>query len=187
MSSRFEVLATPIAGLHLLQRKPIADRRGYFERLFCQAELSELLSGKTIAQINHTATERAGTVRGMHYQCPPFSEIKIVSCLRGEVFDVAIDLRRHSPTYLTWYGETLTASNHKTMVIPEGFAHGFQALTDDCEMLYFHTAPYQSGAEAGLNARDARLGIAWPIVISEISPRDSTFPMLTNTFAGVVP
>lgn len=174
-------------GLRVFQRKPIGDSRGYFERLFCAEELQVLASGKQILQINHTLTANRGTVRGMHFQHPPHAEIKFVSCLRGEVFDVAVDLRHNSPTFLRWHAEVLSAHNHKTLVIPEGFAHGFQTLTDDCEMLYFHTAAYNSGAEGGLNAKDPRLAIKWPQPFVGVSPRDAAHPLLDNDFIGVAP
>lgn len=186
MSTRFDILPTPIAGLRVLQRKPISDNRGYLERLFCAEELQAVIPGKHIAQINHTLTATCGTVRGMHFQHPPHAETKFVSCLRGEIFDVAVDLRHNSPTFLHWYAERLSADNHKTLVIPEGFAHGFQTLTDDCEMLYFHTAAYQSGAEGGVNAQDPRLAIQWPLSVAELSPRDAAHPFLSNAFSGVV-
>lgn len=185
MSSRFDILPTPIAGLHVLQRKPIGDCRGYLERVFCADELQPIMSGKAIVQINHSLTVRCGTVRGMHFQYPPHTETKIVSCLRGEVFDVAVDLRRDSPTFLHWHAETLSADNHKTLLISDGFAHGFQALREDCEMLYFHSVAYQPEAEGALNAQDPRLGIQWPLPISEQSPRDIGHPMLMSDFTGI--
>lgn len=187
MRSRFEILATPISELNVIRRNPIGDSRGYLERLFCDQALAELLDVKSVKQINHTVNIRAGTIRGMHYQPPPDAEIKFVTCLRGEVFDVAVDLRRNSPTFLHWHGEILSADNHKTLVIPEGFAHGFQTLSDRCEMLYFHTAAYQSTNEGALNAFDARLGISWPMEITEMSDRDRGHPMLTPEFNGIVP
>lgn len=185
MSTRFDILDTLLAGLHILQRKPISDSRGYLERLFCSEELQALAPGRHIAQINHTLTAARGTVRGIHFQRPPHAEIKFVSCLRGEVFDVAVDLRDNSPTFLRWHAEVLSADNHKTLVIPEGFAHGFQTLTDDCEMLYFHTAAYQPGAEGGLNAQEPRLGIEWPLPVAGLSPRDAGYPMIGNCFPGI--
>lgn len=187
MSTRFDILGTPLPGLRILQRKPIGDSRGYLERLFCTEELQALAPGRHIAQINHTLTASRGTVRGMHFQRLPHAEIKFVSCLRGEVFDVAVDLRDNSPTFLRWHAEVLSADNHKTLVIPEGFAHGFQTLTNDCEMLYFHTAAYQPGAEDGLNAQDPRLAIQWPLPVAGLSPRDATHPLLDNDFTGVAP
>lgn len=185
MSTRFDILDTPLSGLRLLQRKPIGDSRGYLERLFCADELQALAPGKHIAQINHTLTASRGTVRGLHFQRPPHAETKFVSCLRGEVFDVAVDLRHNSPTFLRWHAELLSADNHKTLVIPEGFAHGFQTLTDNCEMLYFHTAAYQPGAEGGLNAQDSRLAIQWPLPVAGLSPRDAAHPLLNDDFTGV--
>lgn len=185
MSTRFDFFATSIAGLQVLQRKPIGDTRGYLERLFCADDLQALLPGKCVAQINHTLTVVCGTVRGMHFQHPPHAETKFVSCLRGEVFDVAVDLRRNSPTFLCWHAERLSAGNRKTLVIPEGFAHGFQTLTDDCEMLYVHTAVYQASAEGGLNVQDPRLAIHWPLPVAGLSPRDVAHPFLSNDFIGV--
>lgn len=187
MSSRFDTLDTPLSGLRLLQRKPIGDSRGYLERLFCSEELQSLAPGKHFAQINHTLTVNRGTVRGMHFQHPPHAEVKFVSCLRGEVFDVAVDLRHNSPTFLHWHAELLSADNHRTLVIPEGFAHGFQTLTDDCEMLYFHTAAHQSGAEGGLNPQDPRLAIQWPLPVAGLSPRDAAHPLLGDDFTGMAP
>lgn len=185
MSTRFEILDTPLAGLRILHRKPIGDSRGYLERLFCTDELRALAPGRHIAQINHTLTAARGTVRGMHFQRPPHAEIKFVSCLRGEVFDVAVDLRDNSPTFLRWHAEVLRADNHKTLVIPEGFAHGFQTLTDDCEMLYFHTHTYQPDAEGGLNAQDPRIAIQWPLPVGGVSPRDAGHPFLDENFSGM--
>lgn len=185
MSNRFDILDMPIHGLRLLQRKLIGDDRGYLERMFCSDELQALIPGKSIAQINHTLTAKRGTVRGMHFQHPPHAETKFISCLRGEVFDVAVDLRRGSPTFLRWHAELLSADNHKTLVIPEGFAHGFQTLTKDCEMLYLHTTAYRAEAEGGMNARDPRLGIQWPLSIAEQSARDSIHPLVSEDFSGV--
>jgi dTDP-4-dehydrorhamnose 3,5-epimerase len=136
-------------------------------------------------QINHTLTAKAGTVRGMHFQQPPHAEMKLGCCLRGEVYDVAVDLRKDSPTLLHWHAEVLTESNHKTFVIPEGVAHGFQTLTEDCELIYLHTAPYAPDAESALNALDPRLGISWPMPITERSARDQNHTMLTTDFSGL--
>jgi dTDP-4-dehydrorhamnose 3,5-epimerase len=185
VSGRFDICATPIAGLHVLQRKPIGDRRGYLERLFCADDLQALVPNRQILQVNHTLTATRGTVRGLHFQHPPHAETKFVHCLRGEVFDVAVDLRRGSPTFLQWHAELLGADNHKTFVIPEGFAHGFQTLSDDCEMLYFHTATYHPDAEGGLNAQDPRFAVSWPLPVSGLSPRDAAHPMLDEKFMGV--
>lgn len=183
--SRFAIERTPIAGLHVIQRRPLGDERGYLERMFCSEELQPIICDRRITQINHTKTAKMGTVRGMHFQHPPYAEMKLVSCIRGEVFDVAVDLREDSPTFLQWHAEILSEENHKSFAIPEGFAHGFQTLTDDCELLYFHTAAYQPEAEAGLNALDERLAIKWLLPIAERSMRDQQHPALVNDFAGI--
>ena len=123
----------------------------------------------------------------MHFQRSPHAETKMVSCLRGEVFDVAVDLRQASPTFLHWHGEILSEANNLSLIIPEGFAHGFQALSADCELLYCHTAAYAPQAEDGVNARDETLAIAWPIAITEISDRDAALPHVTAGYNGVHP
>jgi dTDP-4-dehydrorhamnose 3,5-epimerase len=153
--------------------------------LFCQEALSEVLVERTIRQINYTSTANKGTIRGLHFQFPPGAEMKIISCLKGEVFDVAVDLRKDSPTFLEHYSTILSAKRFSSLVISEGFAHGFQALTNECEMLYFHTADYQPASEGALNALDPRLGILWPITITERSKRDEQHPMLTAKFVGI--
>ncbi|MCX6590499.1 MAG: dTDP-4-dehydrorhamnose 3,5-epimerase [Acidobacteria bacterium] len=186
MSVHFDVLDTPLQGLKVIQRKPIGDHRGYLERMFCAEVFEPMIPGKPIAQINHTLTAKRGTVRGLHFQYPPYAETKIVSCLRGEVFDVAVDLRQGSPTFLKWHAEILSERNHKSLLIPEGFAHGFQALSDESEMLYFHTATYQPAAEGGLNLKDPNLDIPWPETVCEVSPRDTAHPFLSDAFEGVI-
>ena len=185
MSDRFDILTTPITGLHVIHRKPLGDRRGYFERLFCTEELGALISSSRIEQINHSFTSLRGAVRGLHFQYPPHAEMKFVTCLKGKVFDVAVDLRQASPTFLRWHAEMLSEDNHNTLVIPEGFAHGFQALTDGCELLYLHTASWQPAAESGIDALDPALAIAWPIPITERSPRDASLSRIGADFAGV--
>jgi dTDP-4-dehydrorhamnose 3,5-epimerase len=185
MAGRFDFISTPLAGLTVIQRKSIIDERGFFERLFCMDELCEAGIHKPIVQINRSLTRRAGAVRGMHFQYPPHAETKIVSCLRGEIFDVAVDIRAGSPTLLRWHGEVLSAANGKSLLIPEGFAHGFQTLTHDCELLYLHTELYTPEAEGALNAQDTRLGITWPTAILEMSDRDRSHSFMGTDFAGV--
>lgn len=185
MSGRFALLETPLAGLMVLARQPVGDSRGCLDRLFCADELQELIPGGRIVQVNHTLTARRGTVRGLHAQRPPHAETKFVACLRGAVFDVAVDIRRGSPTFLRWHAVNLSAGDRRTLLIPEGFAHGFQALTDDCELLYFHTAAHHPEAECCLNASDPALGIRWPEAVVALSPRDAGRPLLTREFVGV--
>jgi dTDP-4-dehydrorhamnose 3,5-epimerase len=186
MSPRFELIPTPLAGLTLIQRKPITYERGLFERFFCQKELQEAGLAKPIVQINRSLTRKKGTVRGMHFQHPPHAETKIVSCLRGEVFDVAVDIRSDSPTFLRWHGVVLSANNNRSLLIPEGFALGFQALSDDCELVYLHTAAHAPHAEGGLSPSDSRIGIKWPLPVAQISDRDRMHPLLGDDFMGIL-
>lgn len=183
--SRFEIVPMPLSGLSRIKRQRLGDARGFLSRLFCADELAAVGWSKPVAQINHTFTSEAGTVRGMHYQTPPHAEAKLVTCLRGEVWDVAVDLRAGSPTFLQWHAEVLTGENGCALLIPEGFAHGFQTLSPDVEMLYCHSSPYVPGAEAGLNPQDPRLALSWPLPIKQLSPRDSAHPFLTTNFEGV--
>ena len=186
MSAQFSFQLTSLQGLIVISRLPVADSRGYLERLFCAEALSEIGISKPVIQINHTLTHRPGAVRGMHFQRPPHAEVKIISCLKGEVFDVAIDLRARSATFLCWHGEILSPKNHKSLYIPEGFAHGFQAITDDCELLYVHTEAYAPHAEGGIVPTDPRVAIRWPLPITELSDRDNNHPLLDGAFSGIV-
>ena len=183
--NRFTVTDLPLAGLKLIQRQHLGDSRGFLSRMFCAEELAAAGWTQPIAQINHTQTAQIGTVRGMHYQTPPNSEIKLVSCVHGEVWDVAVDLRSGSPTFLHWHAERLSATNNRALLIPEGFAHGFQALEDNVSLIYCHSAFHSPQSERGLNAQDTRLAINWPLAITEISHRDVTHPMLEMKFEGV--
>jgi dTDP-4-dehydrorhamnose 3,5-epimerase len=183
--NNFALEKTPIEGLQVIQRQPVRDVRGFFERLFCTSELTALLGRRNIAQINHSITKKLGMVRGMHYQRPPHAEMKFVTCVRGKVFDVAVDLREGSPTFLRWHAEVLSEENHRTFCIPEGFAHGFQTLTDNCELIYLHSAAYNPDAEAGLNALDPSTAISWPLPVTGCSSRDRGHTMLTSDFSGL--
>lgn len=174
--SRLVCSATPLDGLMVVERQQLSDDRGFLSRLFCSQELQSAGWPASVAQINHTATLRRGTVRGLHFQTPPHAEVKLVSCLHGQVWDVAVDLRPQSSTYLQWHAETLSAQNGKALLIPVGFAHGFQALTDNVELLYCHSTPYVAGAEAGLSPGDPAVGIRWPLPVEHLSARDANFP-----------
>ncbi|OBF66052.1 dTDP-4-dehydrorhamnose 3,5-epimerase [Mycobacterium sp. 852002-51971_SCH5477799-a] len=180
-----KILDTPIADLSLVQSVPHRDLRGAFLRLFCAQELHPILNHRQIAQINHSKTSNAGAVRGMHFQHAPHAEMKLVRCLHGRVWDVAVDVRAGSPTFLQWHAEQLAQDDAKMLVIPEGFAHGFQALEPDSEMLYLHTAFYHPPSESGLRYDDPRLGIPWPLPPQDLSPRDLSHPLLDADFTGV--
>lgn len=183
--SRFSVTDLPLTDLKLIQRTQIGDDRGFLSRMFCATELALAGWDSAIAQINHTYTNKRGTVRGMHFQLAPFAEKKLVACIRGEVWDVAVDLRKGSSTFLTWHAQRLTADNCCALLIPEGFAHGFQALTDDVELIYCHSQAYVAQAESALNALDPCLAIAWPLAITERSSRDAGHAMMNSNFEGV--
>lgn len=185
MSARFDLVPTPVAGLLVLQRKPITDARGFLERLYDADELAPVLGHARVVAVNRTRTARRGTVRGLHFQRAPHQEEKLVSCLRGEVLDVTVDLRRGSPTFLRWHAEVLSETNSRTLLVPRGFAHGFQTMCDDCEMLYLHTAAHNPASEGGLDALDPLLAIRWPLPVTERSERDHTHPLLDASFTGL--
>jgi len=182
--NRFRIKDLPCKGLKLVQFQPLGDDRGSLTRLFCFQDLRAIWPG-AIVQINQTHTAKQGTVRGMHFQKPPHAERKLVICLRGEVWDVAVDLRAGSSTFLQWHAETLSAANRRAMLIPEGFAHGFQTQSDDVEMLYFHSAAYAPEAEGGVSPTDPRLAIPWPIPIASLSGRDQSHPPIDQNFRGM--
>lgn len=176
--SRFSITDLPLDGLKLVERKSIGDTRGFITRIFSREEMAESGWVNPIAQINHSYTANLGTVRGMHFQRQPFPEMKLVSCIRGEVWDVAVDVRKDSPTFLQWHAERLSAENGRALLIPIGFAHGFQALSDDVELIYCHSECYRPEVEAGINPRDGRLSITWPREITNLSTRDADRPMI---------
>lgn len=183
--SRFNIKDLPLADLKCLTRQHLGDARGFLSRLFCADELSMAGWRKPIVQINHTYTSCSGSIRGLHYQNPPYSEMKLISCIRGEVWDVAVDLRAGSSTFLQWHAEILSAENGNALLIPEGFAHGFQTISNDCELLYLHTATYAPEAESGLRYDDPQLDIPWRLPVADISERDRSHPLLTPQFGGI--
>jgi dTDP-4-dehydrorhamnose 3,5-epimerase len=183
--TRFNITDTPLQGLRLIERQQLRDSRGFLSRLFCSEELSSAGWNSPVAQLTHTLTEQRGVVRGMHFQHPPHAETKMVTCLHGAIWDVAIDLRANSPTFLQWHAQELSETNCRSLLIPKGFAHGFQTLTAACELIYLHSDSHNAGAEAGLHALDSRLAIPWPLPISELSARDSQHPLLNAQFKGL--
>ena len=156
-----------------------ADVRGSFARWFCKEELSNLIGQRDIVQINHSRTVHVGAIRGLHFQRPPHAEMKLIRCLRGAVLDVVVDLRSNSPTYLRHHRETLREGDGKLLVVPEGFAHGFQTLEADTELLYLHTTAYAPAAEAGFHFNDPTFAIEWPLPATDISARDLALPTLS--------
>ncbi len=183
-----KIVATGISGVAVAETNPMRDGRGTFTRLFCERDLASVLHDSSIVQINHSQTSAVGSVRGLHFQLPPCAEMKLIRCLKGKAWDVAVDIRTGSPTFLRWYATELTPENALMMIVPEGCAHGFQALAPDTELLYLHTAAYHPHAEGGIAWNDPRLRIAWPLVPpaeNGISERDRKHPPLAADFVGI--
>lgn len=176
---------TDIAAVYVLESNVFRDDRGAFARYFCARELQDLLGQRTIVQINHSLTRGVGAIRGLHYQRVPAAEMKIVRCLKGCVLDVAVDLRQGSPTFLKWAAVELSPDNQRAFVIPEGCAHGFQALDKDSELLYLHTAYYTPDAEGAVRFDDPKVAIEWPLKPADLSARDLSHPYLEENFKGL--
>jgi dTDP-4-dehydrorhamnose 3,5-epimerase len=165
-----------IDGAWLLQLEPIEDERGFFGRTWSSGEFSSRGLTTALAECSLSYNRRAATVRGMHYQVAPRAEAKVVRCIRGSIFDVLLDIRRDSPTFGQWRASTLTAENRLSVYIPEGVAHGFQTLTDDAEVLYLISAPYDAVLARGVRWNDPAFAIEWPLPPGVISARDRGYP-----------
>ncbi len=176
---------TTLTGSYTIAPEPVGDERGWFARYYCKDEFNQIGHTKEWVQMNHSVSYKKGTLRGMHFQLRPHREIKMVRCIAGAVFDVIIDIREGSDTFLQWFGTELSADNKRMLYIPEGFAHGFQCLSDDCELLYHHTAFYKQDSEAGIRFDDPAVGIKWPLPVTVISARDKGHTLLTSDFKGV--
>jgi len=176
---------TPLKGSYIINLTPFSDERGWFARTYCENEFREIGHAEKWVQMNHSCTTKKGTVRGMHYQLPPFREIKMVRCIRGKVFDVIIDIRKDSATFLQWFGVELSPEAMNMLYIPVGFAHGFQTLSDNSEMIYHHSEFYTPGAEGGIKYNDPAVNIKWPLEVTSISERDLNHPGLTEKFKGI--
>ena len=176
---------THLDGLKIAKRNQVGDSRGYLSKIFCIDTMSSAGWVKPIAQVNHTYTKNKGTVRGFHYQHHPYAEMKLVSCIKGKILDIAIDIRKDSPSFLQWHSEILSEENLSALLIPEGFAHGFQTLEDDCELMYLHSEKYKNLAEDGIRYNDPKLNLSWPLDVIEVSDRDQNHPLLTNKFLGI--
>ena len=179
------LLPTAIEGVVIVETDLLADHRGAFSRLFCEHELAEAIGEQKIVQINQSLTIAYGTVRGMHYQHPPHAEMKLVRCTKGRVWDVAVDLRAGSPTFLRWHAEELSPQNTRMLIIPEGCAHGFQSLEPNSELLYLHTNFYVPEAEDGVMYSDSRLSIPWPLPVTSLSDRDKEYPLISSDYYGI--
>ena len=180
-----KIHTTALRDVMVVETTPTADARGAFSRLFCERELAAVIGGRRIVQVNHSRTLAKGAIRGLHYQHPPHAEMKLVRCIKGRVWDVAVDLRRGSPTFLRWHAEELTPGNGRMLVVPEGCAHGFQVLEESSEMLYLHTDFYLPEAEGGLAYNDPKLAIPWPLAATDLSENDHRREPITHDFTGL--
>jgi dTDP-4-dehydrorhamnose 3,5-epimerase len=176
---------TPLDGAYLIELEKRGDDRGFFARFFCQHEFAAAGLETSFVQINNSLTVAKGTLRGLHYQLPPAAEVKVVRAIKGALWDVIVDLRAGSPTYLKWFGAELTADNRSMMYVPRGFGHGFVTLTDHVEALYLDSAFYSPEAERGLRWNDKAIGIDWPAEPLEISDKDRKWPDLNPKYHGV--
>ena len=177
--------ATPLSGAYEVGLEPFSDERGWFARFFCKKEFEQIGHTGEWVQLNQSVTYAKGSIRGMHFQHPPYREIKMVRCIAGAVYDVIIDLRRDSPTFLQWHGATLSAKNNKMLYIPEGFAHGFQTLEENTALIYHHSEYYTPGAEGGFRYDDPVFSISWPLPVTVISERDAGHPLVDKNFKGI--
>ncbi len=176
---------TPLAGSFVVRLTPNSDHRGWFARAYCKNEFAQIGHTKEFVQMNQSYTREKGALRGMHFQRTPNREIKLVRCIAGSVYDVIVDLRAGSPTFGQWFGAELSAENKKMMYVPEGFAHGFQTLEEDSELLYLVSEFYAPGVEGGLRYNDPALKIQWPLPVSDLSEKDANHPFLTENFTGL--
>lgn len=175
----------PLAGAFAIDLDPRPDARGAFARTFCQDTFAAQGLATDFVQANQSWNLRQGTLRGMHYQHPPHAEAKYIRCIAGAVFDVIIDIRQGSATFLQHVGLELSAVNMRGLYVPPGFAHGFITLQDDTQLAYMHSARYAPGAEGGLRYDDPRLAIAWPLPPAVMSEKDEVYPLLEAGFTGI--
>jgi dTDP-4-dehydrorhamnose 3,5-epimerase len=176
---------TKLSGSYVIDVKPFIDERGWFARFYDKKDFQKIGHGKDWVQLNHSVTNKKGSIRGMHFQKQPFRETKMVKCVAGRIFDVIIDIRKESSTFLQWFGIELSAANKKMLYIPEGFAHGFQCLEDNCELIYHHTEFYMPDVEAGIRYSDPKINIQWPLPVSILSLRDENHAYLDENFKGI--
>ncbi|MUL39188.1 dTDP-4-dehydrorhamnose 3,5-epimerase [Gloeocapsopsis dulcis] len=178
-------IQTPLKGAYIIDIEEKPDHRGFFARTYCAQEFAAHGLKATVAQCNLSFNHHRGTLRGMHYQVAPACETKLVRCIQGAIYDVIVDMRPESPTYLQHIGVELSAQNRRALYVPEMFAHGYQALTDGAEVVYQVGEFYTPGYERGLRYNDPILGIDWPLPVSDISVKDAAWALLEQTVVGV--
>lgn len=172
--------ATPLNDAFLIDLQPIGDERGFFARTFCKAAFARHGLNPEVNQCNLAYSKQAGTLRGMHLQLPPASEAKLVRCLRGAIFDVIVDCRRDSATFLQHFAVELSACEHRALYVPEQFAHGYQTLTDDTEVMYQVSASYSPDHERGLRYDDPGLDIHWPLPPLGVTQKDRNWALIAD-------
>jgi dTDP-4-dehydrorhamnose 3,5-epimerase len=180
-----EFKAIDIPGAYLIKLTPFIDERGIFTRLFCKNELKQIGFDQDIKQINHSYNKQKGTLRGMHFQHAPYGEKTIIRCMQGSVYDVMVDMRQGSPTFLQYYGIELSPEAYNAVYIPQGCAHGFQTLADNCQLLYLHSEFYYKAGEGGIRYDDPIININWPLPPLNVSDKDMSFPLLNKNFQGI--
>jgi dTDP-4-dehydrorhamnose 3,5-epimerase len=173
-------IPTPLNGAYLIELEPRADTRGMFARAFCAQEFGAQGLETTFVQANVSTNVHAGTVRGMHFQREPNAEVKLVRCVKGAIYDVVVDMRESSSTYLCWFGAELTEESGSMMYVPKGFAHGYQALSDGATVFYMVSAFFAPQSEGGLRYDDPKLSISWPQKVSDLSDKDASWPLLAR-------
>ena len=180
-----KVNTTEINGVSLIELSSFQDERGSFTRWYCEEVLKDILGGRKVVQANHSTTASVGAIRGLHFQHAPYAETKLIRCIRGAVFDVVVDLRANSETYLQVFSVELREGDDRLLKVPEGCAHGFQVLECDSELLYLHTQPYAPAFEGGLRYNDPAVAIEWPLAVVDVSDRDLNHPLIDDQFSGV--
>lgn len=178
-------IETTIPDLFLIQSDPIQDDRGVFARTFCKKEFAGINFEKEFVQFNHSLNFKKGTLRGMHFQYSPYSETKLIRCVQGKIYDVAVDIRKNSSTFLHYFAVELSAENMLSILIPDGFAHGFQTMEDNSALIYHHTQFYTPKADSGLRYDDPVLKINWPLTTANVSEKDKNYLLIDNKFKGL--
>ncbi|MCF8369843.1 MAG: dTDP-4-dehydrorhamnose 3,5-epimerase family protein [Bacteroidales bacterium] len=176
---------TILEGAWVVTLDPFVDDRGTFSRMFCENEFAEIGFTKNFAQVNYATNKSKGIFRGLHFQVPPYSDSKLIRCVRGKVYDVIVDIRQGSKTFLKSFAIELSPEENKMLFITDGFAHGYLTLEVKCELIYFHSTAYKPGFEGGLNYKDPKLNIALPFEPSKISEKDKNYTYIDNKFNGI--
>lgn len=176
---------SPLVGAYTIDVQPFQDNRGFFTRTFCENEFAQHNLVQHFVQANHSGTSSKGVIRGMHFQHLPHCEVKLVKCVQGAIYDVIVDVRKESSTFLQWFATDLTSENKRMMYVPAGFAHGFQALSEYSEIVYMVSNFYNKESEGGVRYNDPTVNIKWPLPVSLISEKDINIPLVDSTFKGV--